>query len=199
VVAKPNTTPGESLAEKLEALRAFHNGKAIPSEPAVDPEHWLGTKLRLDWADDRVLDRMLMYERRIESSLYRTMVQLQRLRLMRKLEAEAEAGASELGARGRRSTGIPRLRVGRLVPASSTGVPPVNSSMGILPMNSRPSSPRPRSGRGQALRGDRLGACQGLSCSTGETPMPRRRRMTSLHTTARNKANLGGNRAAGIR
>lgn len=45
-----------------------------------------------DWADYRVLDRMLMYERRIESSMYRTMKEMEDLQKARKAE---QAGANE--------------------------------------------------------------------------------------------------------
>jgi hypothetical protein len=43
-----------------------------------------------DFSNARVLDRLLMYERRIENSLYRTMAELQRQRLLRELEAPKE-------------------------------------------------------------------------------------------------------------
>jgi hypothetical protein len=43
-----------------------------------------------DFANARVLDRLLMYERRIESSLYRTMNELQKLRHERKSDADGE-------------------------------------------------------------------------------------------------------------
>ncbi|MHC4459309.1 MAG: hypothetical protein ACYS0I_19885 [Planctomycetota bacterium] len=46
----------------------------------------LGRLAIKDFANARVLDRLLMYERRIEHSLYKTILELQRLRIMRKLE-----------------------------------------------------------------------------------------------------------------
>jgi hypothetical protein len=51
-----------------------------------------------------VLERMMMYERRIESSLYRTVNELQRLRLMRKLEAQAEVDGGMFQTTARRRT-----------------------------------------------------------------------------------------------
>ena len=39
-----------------------------------------------DFSNARVLERLLMYERRIENSLYRTIIELQRLHLIRKLD-----------------------------------------------------------------------------------------------------------------
>ena len=59
-----------------------------PSESA--PELALGRMTIKDFADARVLDRLLMYERRIEHSLYKTLLELQRLRLIRKLNPECE-------------------------------------------------------------------------------------------------------------
>jgi hypothetical protein len=46
----------------------------------------LGRLAIKDFANARVLDRLLMYERRIEHSLYKTLLELQKLRIMRKLE-----------------------------------------------------------------------------------------------------------------
>ncbi|MHC4338036.1 MAG: hypothetical protein ACYSTG_08865 [Planctomycetota bacterium] len=46
----------------------------------------LGRLAIKDFANARVLDRLLMYERRIEHSLYKTILELQKLRIMRKLE-----------------------------------------------------------------------------------------------------------------
>jgi hypothetical protein len=42
-----------------------------------------------DFANSRVLDRLLMYERRMEHSLYKTLAELQKLRLVRELDRPA--------------------------------------------------------------------------------------------------------------
>ena len=55
-----------------------------PSESA--PHLTLGRLAIKDFADARVLDRLLMYERRIEHSLYKTILEFQRLSLIRKLD-----------------------------------------------------------------------------------------------------------------
>jgi hypothetical protein len=47
----------------------------------------LGRLAVKDFANARVLDRLLMYERRIEHSLYKTLLELQRLNLVKKLNA----------------------------------------------------------------------------------------------------------------
>jgi hypothetical protein len=49
-----------------------------------------------DFANARVLDRLLMYERRIEHSLYKTILELQRLNLIRKLDPECEMPFKQL-------------------------------------------------------------------------------------------------------
>jgi len=46
----------------------------------------LGRMAIKDFSNARVLERLLMYERRIENSLYRTIIELQRLHLIRKLD-----------------------------------------------------------------------------------------------------------------
>jgi len=58
----------------------------------VDENAALGRVVVADFAETRVLDRLLMYERRIESSLYRTMAQLRREREAR-VAATREEGA----------------------------------------------------------------------------------------------------------
>ncbi|MGE5295127.1 MAG: hypothetical protein ACM3VT_09895, partial [Solirubrobacterales bacterium] len=47
----------------------------------------LGQTLVRDFSGGRTLDRLLMYERRIENSLYRTMAELKRHRLLQEVEA----------------------------------------------------------------------------------------------------------------
>jgi len=66
-----------------------------PARPGGDfgngeDESALGRVVVNDFSNGRVLDRLLMYERRIEHSLYRTMTELQRLRLMREIESQTE-------------------------------------------------------------------------------------------------------------
>jgi len=55
----------------------------------VDENAALGQVVVADFAEARVLDRLLMYERRIESSLYRTMAQLRKEREARQARAAA--------------------------------------------------------------------------------------------------------------
>ncbi|HNS20970.1 MAG TPA: hypothetical protein PKH24_10750 [Sedimentisphaerales bacterium] len=57
----------------------------------VDENASLGKLVVADFAEARVLDRLLMYERRIESSLYRTMAELRREREVRTAARPGEA------------------------------------------------------------------------------------------------------------
>jgi len=79
----------------------------------VDENAALGRPVVADFAEARVLDRLLMYERRIESSLYRTMAQLRREREARQARAAAtpEEASRSGGGRpaGQESTTAARL------------------------------------------------------------------------------------------
>ena len=88
----PKTGP---LAKFQQALLAKYAPAAQtePSEP--DPELALGRLAIKDFSNSRVLEKLLMYERMIESSLYRTMLELQRLNIIKKLNA-AQDPAIEL-------------------------------------------------------------------------------------------------------
>ena len=72
------------LEKRHQSMVAKITGQT-PSEPGSD-ELAFGRVVVQDFSDARVLDRLLMYERRIEHSLYRTMGELQRKRLMRELD-----------------------------------------------------------------------------------------------------------------
>jgi len=63
-------------------------GLGFPQNEPSDsnPDLILGRIAIKDFSNARVLDRLLMYERRIEHSLYKTTLELQRLRLLRTLE-----------------------------------------------------------------------------------------------------------------
>jgi hypothetical protein len=71
----------------------YNQGKRL-EDPGVDLDGLpLGRIATNDWSSNRVLDRMLMYERRIENSLHKTMRELERRRLIRQFqqqEAEQE-------------------------------------------------------------------------------------------------------------
>ena len=86
------------------AVRIGQSFRPKRSEAEVETERELafGRAVVKDFGHSRVLDRLLMYERRIEHSLYRTMAELQRLRLVREGDGSPEqpvrsgpVGASE--------------------------------------------------------------------------------------------------------
>jgi len=83
-------SPFKKLTQSLfkSAMRDFARGEYQPhSLPSTSDEHLpLGRLAVKDFGNARVLDRLLMYERRIENSLYKTLLELQRLQLIKKLE-----------------------------------------------------------------------------------------------------------------
>ena len=71
---------------------SHHHSQDAPS--ASDDPLALGRLAVKDFADARVLDRLLMYERRIENSLYKTLLEFQRLHLIKKMDTESENKAT---------------------------------------------------------------------------------------------------------
>jgi hypothetical protein len=90
----PNTS--SLLAKLTQSL--FFKGQDRPQEdPSESAPHLaLGRLAIKDFANARVLDRLLMYERRLEHSLYRTILELQRLNLIRKLDPGCEMPFNQL-------------------------------------------------------------------------------------------------------
>ncbi len=83
-------------------LRSLQN-KSKNSNQGDGPEDTaLGRVVIRDFANNRVLDRLGMYERRIEQSLYKTMAELQKLRVVREMEPPASE-KSEGETRGLRT------------------------------------------------------------------------------------------------
>ncbi len=80
-------TPLEKLTKSLlpKGPDRPHTGQSN-SDNAL----FLGRLAIKDFSDARVLERLLMYERRIENSLYKTLLELQRLNLIRKLNIDSE-------------------------------------------------------------------------------------------------------------
>ena len=79
-----NTSDPLANLAKSFGLKGF----AAPQPDPTDshPDLTLGRIALKDFSNARVLDRLLMYERRIEHSLFKTTLELQRLRLLRTLE-----------------------------------------------------------------------------------------------------------------
>jgi hypothetical protein len=80
----------EDATNPLAKLAKSFGLKGLPlpqPDPAdSNPDQILGRIALKDFSNARVLDRLLMYERRIEHSLFKTTLELQRLRLLRTLD-----------------------------------------------------------------------------------------------------------------
>ena len=72
-----------------------------PNHPQTDPqkstpEQALSRSVIKDFSNARVLERLLMYERRIENSLYKTILEIQRLNLVKQLNPKPEITFNKL-------------------------------------------------------------------------------------------------------
>jgi hypothetical protein len=146
------------LAKLTQSMLPKHLARPQLSEDGRDLT--LGRVVVKDFADSRVLDRLLMYERRIEHSLFKTMHELQRLRLLRELDEPVEKPAVERGSEASKTA---RLRLPRRVaPRNDSGAREVDYAK-----QSQLSTHKPRL---QAVRGGALtqrAACDSLQISRG--------------------------------
>ncbi len=76
--------PTNPLLEKLKK-QYIYKGLDDSQVQSQSPELPLGRLAIKDFSNERVLERLLMYERRIENSLYKTVLELQRLNLIKNL------------------------------------------------------------------------------------------------------------------
>jgi len=133
--------------------------KRSEAEAQTESELAFGRAVVKDFGHDRVLDRLLMYERRMEHSLYRTMAELQRQRLLREVDGPAQEPACSVPVRASEETphGVttnkvgrgrptyeetpdgPRVREGRLTNALAGAEPPHHS--GIPSFQYAPAAP----------------------------------------------------------
>jgi len=84
-----NNTPSP-LAKLTQSL--FSRGPDRPQDSPSGPDDTLalGRMAVKDFSNTRVLERLLMYERRIEHSLHKTLLEIQRLNLVRNLKGGPE-------------------------------------------------------------------------------------------------------------
>jgi hypothetical protein len=84
------------LAKLTQSL--FSKGLSRPQDgPSVpDDTLTLGRMAVKDFSNTRVLERLLMYERRIENSLHKTLLEIQRLNLVRNLKGGPEIPINQL-------------------------------------------------------------------------------------------------------
>jgi hypothetical protein len=78
------------LTKLTQSLFFKYHDQSQPSPSRPAPELALGRLAIKDFANARVLDRLLMYERRMEHSLYRTLLEFQRLNLIKKLDPDRQ-------------------------------------------------------------------------------------------------------------
>ena len=103
------------LAKLTQSLLFKATGQPRGDSSASDADLALGRVAIKDFSNARVLERLLMYERRLEHSLYKTILELQRLNIMRKLNppkaANEELVAAERAVAG---TGCEALLAGKM-------------------------------------------------------------------------------------
>ena len=78
--------PIANLLNPLKARQSLSrspNRDESPDDTQSEKDNLLGDVTVKDFSNTRILERLLMYERRIESSLYKTHLELQRLQLLR--------------------------------------------------------------------------------------------------------------------
>lgn len=76
--------PVNPIAKLKESiLKNLNKTQPLPPEPPADL--LLGRLVIKDFSGHRVLEKLLMYERRLESSLYKTIIELQRLNIIKNL------------------------------------------------------------------------------------------------------------------
>ena len=76
------------LAKLSQSLFRSVAGESSSDAAGSNGELALGRLAVKDFGNARVLERLLMYERRIEHSLYKTLLEFQRLNIARKLKEE---------------------------------------------------------------------------------------------------------------
>jgi len=85
VLNAAHTSP---LAKLTQSLSFNFAGKSLSNANSLNGELTLGRLAIKDFANARVLDRLLMYERRIEHSLYKTILEFQRLNITKRLRED---------------------------------------------------------------------------------------------------------------
>jgi hypothetical protein len=78
------------FAKLTQSLLAKYSPPRNTDSSGEDAALALGRLAVKDFSNARVLDRLLMYERRIEHSLYKTILELQRLNIFNKLNTVSE-------------------------------------------------------------------------------------------------------------
>jgi hypothetical protein len=85
----------DPLKKLTRSLVRSITGESLDNANNSNSQFPLGRLVVKDFANGRVLDRLLMYERRIEHSLYKTILEFQRLNFVRKFQ-QSKALSGEL-------------------------------------------------------------------------------------------------------
>ena len=92
-----NTPDTSSPLKKFtQSLLSKNHLSLLPDHSDSDPHLALGRLAIKDFSNSRVLDRLLMYERRLEHSLYKTLLEFQRLHLLKKLDPDSQTPFNQL-------------------------------------------------------------------------------------------------------
>jgi hypothetical protein len=78
------------LPRRMHVLECHAMGVPLGDARCTERHMPLGRIARLDWGHNKVLERMIMYEKRIESSLNKTMNELTRHQVIRRVEGQEE-------------------------------------------------------------------------------------------------------------
>jgi len=78
------------MAKRFNMIKCHAKGIKLGDPRYVIGHLQLGRIGTSDWSDSRVLDRMMLYERRIESSMTRIMNELKKQQIMRRIEQQDE-------------------------------------------------------------------------------------------------------------
>ena len=87
-LSTPDTSSPFAKLTKSLLFKGRDQSQTDPSESPSDLT--LGRLAIKDFSNTRVLERLLMYERRIENSMYKTLLELQRLNLIKNLNPVCE-------------------------------------------------------------------------------------------------------------
>jgi hypothetical protein len=159
-----------------------HGGPGVEDDPLA-----LGRVVVKDFGyGTSALDRLLLYERRIEHSLYRTMGELQKLRLMRELEPPAAERVAERGevvgsvpiraydevssVKSEVSSGDPALQTARLtLPTCASTRESTAANTAAVSAQTESPGPSEEVGRGRPSYEEGSDARQ-VACGNPETP-----------------------------
>jgi hypothetical protein len=162
LAALDDGTPTPLLSARHEEWKRLKGSQADQSIcGVVDETSAWGRVVAEDFAEARVLDRLLLYERRIESSLYRTMAELRKERQARVAAAVRE---EESRSESRLQAGQESVTPARLASFNVNAVPGTQTRKIAL------GSPEPPAGAARSAGGSPVAGKHGQDAHATETP-----------------------------